>query len=113
VVFTRDTQTGMHIYVDGEEQNVTVFAGVQNPTGSIVPPTAIYLGHDSISNMEDIQILSVAQPPTSTPVWQQWWFLASVAAAFAALVTGTVYYVKKSIAPRYGHLFKLFSDVCS
>jgi parallel beta-helix repeat protein len=114
VVFTRDTQTGMHIYVDGVEQNVTVFAGVQNPTGSIVPATLIYLGHDSISTMEDIQILSVAQPPTSTPVWQQWWFLASVAAALTALVVvGTVYYVKKSSGRRPMTLSLNFGTICA
>jgi parallel beta-helix repeat protein len=95
VVFTRSTQTGMHIYVNGVEQNVTVFAGVQNPAGSIVPATVIYLGHDSISTQEDVQILSVAAPPTSTPIWQQWWFWTPVAAAFAILV-GIIYYVRKT-----------------
>ena len=95
VVFTRSTQTGMHIYVDGVEQNVIVFAGVQNPAGSIIPATVIYLGHDSISTQEDVQILSVAAPPTSSqPIWQEWWFWTPIAAAFALLV-GTFYYVNK------------------
>ena len=94
VVFTRSTQTGMHIYVNGVEQNVTVFAGNQNPAGSIEPATGLYFGHDSISTLENVQILNVAEP-TSTPIWQQWWFLTPVAAAFAVLV-GTVYYVSKN-----------------
>ena len=94
VVFTRSTQTGMHIYVNGVEQNVTVFAGTQNPAGSIEPATALYFGHDSITTLEDIQILNVAAEPTSTHIWQQWWFWASVAVAFAILA-GTAYYVRK------------------
>ena len=44
VVFTRSTQTGMHIYVNGVEQNVTVFAGIQNPAGSIEPATGLIHG---------------------------------------------------------------------
>ena len=95
VVFTRSTQTGMHIYVNGVEQNVTVFAGTQNPAGSIEPATGLYLGHDSISTLENVQILNVAAEPTSTPIWQQWWFWTPVAAAFAILA-GTVYYVSKN-----------------
>ncbi len=95
VVFTRSTQTGMHIYVNGVEQNVTVFAGTQNPTGSIEPTTGLYFGHDSISTLEDVQILNVAAEPTSTPIWLQWWFWTPVAAAFAVLV-GMVYYVRKN-----------------
>ncbi len=94
VVFTRSTQTGMHIYVNGVEQNVTVFAGTQNPTGAIEPVTGLYLGHDSITTLEDIQILNVAEP-TGTPIWLQWWFWTSIAAVFAVLA-GTVYYVRKN-----------------
>jgi nitrous oxidase accessory protein NosD len=94
VVFTRSTQTGMHIYVNGVEQNVTVFAGTQNPTGSIEPVTGLYLGHDSITTLEDIQILNVTEP-TSTPIWLQWWFWTPVAAVFAVLA-GTVYYMRKN-----------------
>ena len=94
VVFTRSTQTGMQIYVNGVEQNVTVFAGTQNPAGSIEPVTGMYLGHDSITTLENIQILNVAAEPTNTPIWQQWWFWTPIAAAFAVLV-GTAYYVSK------------------
>ena len=69
VVFTRSTQTGMHIYVNGVEQNVTVTAGTQNPTGSIEQMTGLYMGHDSITTLENVQILNVAtEPTTSTPI---------------------------------------------
>ena len=95
VVFTRSTQTGMHIYVNGVEQNVTVTAGTQNPAGSIEGVTGIIFGHDSITTLENIRILNVAEVPTSTPFWQQWWFWTPVAAALA-IVAGTVYYVSKN-----------------
>ena len=94
VVFTRSTQTGMHIYVNGVEQNVTVFAGTQNPAGSIEPTTGIYFGHDSITTLENIRILNVAEQPTSTAIWLQWWFWTPIAAA-AAMLAGTVYYLEK------------------
>ncbi len=95
VVFTRSTQTGMHIYVNGVEQNVTVFAGTQNPAGSIEQASGLYMGHDSITTLENVQVLNVAAPPTSTPIWQQWWFLTPVAAALTVLA-GTFYYVSKN-----------------
>ena len=84
----------MHIYVNGVEQNVTVFAGTQNPAGSIEQATGLYIGHDSIITLENVQILNVAAEPTSTPIWQQWWFWTPVAAAFAVLV-GIAYYMSK------------------
>jgi parallel beta-helix repeat protein len=92
VVFTRSTQTGMNIYVNGVEQNVTVTNGIQNPSGSILQATGLYFGHDSITTLENIQILNIAQPPTGTPDWQQWWFWMPAAAVFAVLVA-TAYYV--------------------
>jgi hypothetical protein len=85
----------MRIYVNGVEQNVTVFAGTQNPAGSIEQTSGLFMGHDSITTLENVQILNVAAEPTSTPIWQQWWFWTPIAAAFAILV-GTVYYVKKN-----------------
>ena len=109
VVFTRSTQTGMHIYVNGVEQNVTVFAGTQNPAGSIEQTSGLYMGHDSITTLENVQILNVAAEPTSTPIWQQWWFWTTVAAAFVALA-GTVYYVRKNGIKQNTGSFKLVSQ---
>ena len=101
VVFTRSTRTGMHLYVNGLEQNVTVTAGTQNPTGSIERASGLYLGHDSMTTLDNVQILNIAIEPTSTPIWQQWWFWTPVAAMFAVFV-GTVFYMwqndkKKSV----------------
>ena len=101
VVFTRSTQTGMHLYVNGVEQKVTVFAGVQNPNGSIVAPTVIYLGHDSISTQEDVQILSSASPPTNAaPIWQEWWFWTPIAVALAIIVGAVYFYLGANAAKR-------------
>jgi parallel beta-helix repeat protein len=100
VTFTRSTQTGMHLYVNEVEQNVTVFAGTQNPAGSIDPASGLYMGHDAIITLENVRILNVATELTSTPIWMQWWFWAPVAVAFAAL-GGVAYYVaKKSSKPK-------------
>jgi parallel beta-helix repeat protein len=95
VVFTRSLKTGMHLYVNGVEQNVTVTAGTQNPTGSMEQMTGLYIGHDSMSTIENVQILNVATEPASTPIWQQWWVWTPVAAAFAVLA-GIAYYVNKN-----------------
>jgi len=95
VVFTRSTQTGMHIYVNGVEQNVTVLAGTQNPVGSIEQASGLYMGHDSMTTLENVQILNVVAEPTSTHIWQQWWFWTPVAAAFTVLAV-IAYYVSKN-----------------
>ena len=59
VVFTR-TSTGMHLYVNGEEQAVTVIEGVRNPVGSIINGTEAYLGHDSEMIIDEIRISDLA-----------------------------------------------------
>jgi hypothetical protein len=103
VVFTRSAQTGMQIYINGVEQNVTVTAGTQNPAGSIEPTTGLYFGHDSISTLENVQILNAATEPTSTPIWQQWWFWTPIAASLAVLA-GTAYYIRKNESKRNASL---------
>jgi len=59
VAFTR-TSTGMHLYVDGEEQDVTAVEGVQNPVGSIVNGTEVYIGHDSEIIIDEAKISDLA-----------------------------------------------------
>ncbi|MCW4022530.1 MAG: LamG domain-containing protein [Candidatus Bathyarchaeota archaeon] len=59
VAFTR-TSTGMHLYVNGEEQAVTVIEGVRNPVGSILNGTEAYLGHDSEMTIDEIRISDLA-----------------------------------------------------
>jgi hypothetical protein len=59
VAFTR-TSTGMHLYVDGEEQNVKAIEGVQNPAGSIINGTEVYIGHDSEVIIDEAKITDLA-----------------------------------------------------
>jgi parallel beta-helix repeat protein len=92
VVFTRSTTTGMHIYVNGVEQPVTVVAGTADPKGPIQSPTDIYIGHDSKTEIEDLQISNtVAQ---TQPLWLQWWFWAIIILA-VALASGLILYSKR------------------
>ncbi len=99
VVFVRSLTDGMHIYLNGTEQNVTVFAGSQNPTGVAAQGNECYIGHDSFSTIDDISISNVAIMPNSPqstptpspfptaapthPLWAEWWFWTAVAAVFA------------------------------
>lgn len=59
VAFTRSA-TGMHLYVDGYEQEVKVIRGEQNPTGKIVNGTEIYFGHDSRVIIDEVCISNTA-----------------------------------------------------
>jgi len=59
VAFTR-TSTGMHLYVNGAEQNVKAICGVQNPTGSIINGTEVYIGHDSEVIIDEVRISDLA-----------------------------------------------------
>jgi len=59
VAFTR-TSTGMHLYVNGEEQDVKTIEGVQNPQGSIINGTEVYIGHDSEVIIDEVKISDLA-----------------------------------------------------
>ena len=94
VVFTRSLTTGMHIYVNGEEQNVTVTSGVLNPQGAIKRETELYIGHDAICFIDEVRISNTAQEPTGGRfLWMQWWFWAVVVAT--GLGVGLFVYYKK------------------
>jgi parallel beta-helix repeat protein len=94
VVFTRSLTTGMHIYVNGEEQNVTVTSGVLNPQGAIKRETELYIGHDAICFIDEVRISNTAQEPTGGQfLWMQWWFWAVVVAT--GLGVGLFFYYKK------------------
>jgi parallel beta-helix repeat protein len=95
VVFVRSTTTGMHLYVDGKEQAVTVAAGTANPAGPIQKATDIYIGHDSITEIDQLQISNTAQ--TTQPLWMQWWLWTAIIFAAVAL-SGFAFYVKKRSA---------------
>jgi hypothetical protein len=93
VVFTRSTTTGMHIYINGKEQAVTVASGTSNPSGPILNPTAIYIGHDSKTEIEDLKISNTALGGTQ-PLWMQWWLWTIIVLA-VAIASGLVIYGKR------------------
>jgi parallel beta-helix repeat protein len=92
VMFTRSLATGMHIYVDGVEQNVTVTSGVRNPTGAIAGASEIYIGHDSFTILDEVSVSNFAEVP-APPLWMQWWFWAVVVAGIA-LVGSAVFLLR-------------------
>jgi hypothetical protein len=60
VAFTRSLTTGMHLYVNGVEQNVKTIYGTQNPTGSMINGTELYFGHDSEVTIDEVRISNLA-----------------------------------------------------
>ena len=106
VVFVRSISKGMHIYVNGIEKNVEVTSGVQNPTGQIAKGTEFYIGHDSISTIDEVSISTIdevsistlAKEPNAQPLWTEWWFWTEIIAGFVFLA-GVVFYLKKSRKP--------------
>ncbi len=60
VEFTR-TESGMHLYVNDQEQIVKVLSGTQNPSGNILNGTEYYFGHDSLATIDNIKITDLAQ----------------------------------------------------
>lgn len=59
VSFTR-TPTGMHVYVDGEEQAIKAIHGAQNPAGKIMNGTEIYFGHDAKVILDEVSMTDLA-----------------------------------------------------
>jgi hypothetical protein len=60
VAFTRSLATGMHIHVNGAEQDVKTIYGTQNPTGSMIEGTELYFGHDAEVTMDEVEISNLA-----------------------------------------------------
>jgi parallel beta-helix repeat protein len=82
VVFTRSLTTGMHIYVNGQEQEVKVTAGIANPQGATLWQTETYIGHDAICTIDELKLSNNAQTATE-PLWTQWWLWAIIFAGVA------------------------------
>jgi len=60
VAFTRSLTTGMHLYVNGAEQNVKSIYGTQNPTGLMTNGTELYFGHDAKVIIDEVRISNLA-----------------------------------------------------
>ncbi len=95
VVFVRSLSNGMHIYVNGQEKKVEVTSGVQNPTGQIAKGTEFYIGHDSISTIDEVSISTIPKEPTTQPLWAEWWFWTELTVGFVFLV-GLFFFLRQS-----------------
>jgi hypothetical protein len=58
VKFTR-TSTGMHLYINGYEQNVNLIHGVKNPQGNTINGTEVYFGHDGLVTIDEVRIVDL------------------------------------------------------
>ncbi len=92
VVFTRSVTDGMHIFVNGKEQQVQVVAGVADPKGAVARPTDIYIGHDSFTTIDELHISNMVEPQTQ-PLWMQWWLWAVLIVAVSSI--GMIFYFKR------------------
>jgi hypothetical protein len=96
VVFTRSLTSGMHIYVDGVEQKVQVSSGVANPSGSIMTQNELYIGHDSITNVDELHVSNMIEQQTQ-PLWMQWWLWAILFVGLgSSLISLAIYRSKHS-----------------
>jgi hypothetical protein len=66
VTFTY-TSTGMHLYLNGYEQQVQAIHGLKNPTGKIMNGTEVYIGHGSNMTIDEASITDL-NPPDQDPV---------------------------------------------
>ena len=86
----------MQIYVDGLKQDVTVLSGTQNPTSLIASGTECYIGHDSISTIDELSISNTALIPYSNPLRLEGWFWAATIGAFAAFALIVFFFSKRT-----------------
>jgi hypothetical protein len=95
VVFTRSLSEGMHIYVNGEEQNVKVTSGTQNPQGTIIRETELYIGHDAICFIDEVRISNMTLEIASGQfLWLPWWVWATIIATASGAIF-VFYYTKR------------------
>ena len=98
VVFVRSLTTGMHIYVNGQEQQVEVTSGSQNPSTKIAGGCEFYIGHDSYSTIDELSVSTVAMPQETNQtmsVLMAWWFWATIIAGVAFLAA-VFLFIRKS-----------------
>lgn len=96
VVFTRSLFSGMHLYVNGEEKSVMVTSGKQNPTGAISRSAVTYIGHDSVTIIDELSISNNANQEFETVIWKQVWFWAVMTIGILlAIVASALIYSRK------------------
>jgi parallel beta-helix repeat protein len=94
VVFTRSLTSGMHIYINGTEQDVQVASGLANPSGSIVTQNELYIGHDSITDIDELHVSNMVEQQTQ-PLWMQWWLWAILFVAVGSSLISLAIYRSK------------------
>jgi hypothetical protein len=94
IVFTRSLNTGMHIYVNGEEQPVEVSTGVANPAGPTQRQTETYIGHDSITSIDQLKISNTTELEAQ-PIWTQWWSWTIIFGGLIILGSGIFFFRTK------------------
>jgi parallel beta-helix repeat protein len=82
IVFTRSLDTGLHIYVDGNEQPVQIVSGIQNPSGTALQQNEIYIGHDSNIQIDELKISNFVEKANT--FWTEWWLWAIIVVVAAA-----------------------------
>jgi parallel beta-helix repeat protein len=105
ILFTRSLQTGMHIYVNGQEQEVKVTSGTQNPQGATLRQTETYIGHDAICTIDELKLSYVAGS-AANPLWMQWWLWAVIIAS-GLLVAAFMLFARRSKAHKNPFLGKV------
>jgi parallel beta-helix repeat protein len=98
VVFTRSLTSGMHIFVNGQEQAVTVTTGVANPSGVIMRQNEIYVGHDAVFIIDELKISNSVEQ-SGQPLLMQWWLWVSIIFAGFAVSGLVVYFVTRGKTP--------------
>jgi parallel beta-helix repeat protein len=89
-VFIRSFRDGMHIYVNEVEQAVQVTSGNRNPDGDIAKGTEFYVGHDSISTIDEVSISLAAleQVSPESNFWSNWWIVVGLCLVVIFLAVG-------------------------
>jgi hypothetical protein len=84
----------MHIYVNGQEQQVEVTAGVQNPSGPVVQQNEIYIGHDSMTQIDQLKVSNMVEQQAQ-PLWMQWWLWVILFVGISSGLIGFSFYRMK------------------
>jgi nitrous oxidase accessory protein len=88
VTFTRSLSSGLHLYINDKEVSVTVTSGSKNPSGLVGQGGEIYIGHDSISTIDE---LGVKNYPVYQDLWGQGSFLPVLTGIVAAVIVSLIF----------------------
>lgn len=104
VKFVRNINDGMHIYVNGVEQDIAVSSGVQNPVGTISKGSEFYIGHDAVCILDEVSISTTAAAPKESlaaPAWAKYWLIIVICAV--GLLLGIFLIAKRKIGRQPAH----------